>query len=116
MTAATRNFVIEQGATFKQRIVWKDSSSVPVNLTGYSARMQARRSKTATEVLVELTTANGRIALGGAAGTIDLTIPADVTDTFTWTRGLFDLELVKPNGEVVRLLRGEFTVSSGVTR
>ncbi len=115
MTAATRDFTIEQGATFTQRLIWKDSNRNPVNLAGYSARMQARRSATATEALLNLTVGNG-ITLGLMDGTITLSIPAATTDTFTWTRAVYDLELVKPNGDVVRLLQGELSVSVGVTR
>ena len=42
--AAVYDITIEQGATFRLSLVWKDSSNVPVNLTGYTARMQVRRS------------------------------------------------------------------------
>jgi hypothetical protein len=50
-----------------------------VSLVGYTARMQVRSTLESAEALIELTTANGRIALGGSAGTITLTISA--TDT-----------------------------------
>lgn len=116
MPAAIRNFAIDQGATFNQVITWKDSAGAPINLTGYSARMQARKNKNAGDVLVELTTQNGRIILGGSTGRITLNIPASVTAAFNWTRGLYDLELVRADGEVSRLLQGELTVSVGMTR
>jgi hypothetical protein len=45
---------------------------VAINLTGYTARMQVRSTLESAEALIELTTANGRIALGGSAGTITL--------------------------------------------
>jgi hypothetical protein len=107
---------ILQGETYTKQFVWKDSAGTEVNLTGYTARMQVRQSKASDTVLLELTTANGRIALGGAAGTIDLTLSATVTAAITWKRGLYDLELVASNGVVRRLLEGEVTVSKEVTR
>lgn len=116
MTAALRDFTIEQGATFSQPLLWRDSSNNPVNLTGYTARMQARRSKTSEEAVVDLTTENGGIVLGGATGRITLRIPAATTNTYTWLRAYYDLELVAPGGDVRRLLQGELNVSVGVTR
>jgi hypothetical protein len=107
---------ILQGETYTKQFIWKDSAGTEVNLTGYTARMQVRQSKASDDVLLELTTANGRISLGGAAGTIDLNLSATVTAAITWKRGLYDLELVASNGVVRRLLEGEVTVSKEVTR
>lgn len=116
MTAAVRDFTIEQGATFSQDIVWRDSDNTPVNLTGYTARMQARRSKTAEDVAVDLSTQNGGIVLGGNTGRITLKISAAITGTYTWPRAYYDLEVVSPDGNVRRLLQGELNLSVGVTR
>lgn len=107
---------ILQGETYSKQFIWKDSAGVEVNLTGYTARMQVRQSKASDTVLLELTTANGRIALGGSAGTIDLSLNATTTAAITWKRGVYDLELVASNGVVKRLLEGEVTVSKEVTR
>jgi hypothetical protein len=105
-----------QGETYTKQFIWKDSAGTAVNLTGYTARMQVRQSKASDTVLLELTTENGRITLGGAAGTIDLNLTATTTAAITWRRGLYDLELVASNGVVTRLLEGEVTVSKEVTR
>ena len=45
MAAAQYDILIEQGATFSRTFVWKDSSEVAVDLTGYTARMQIRKTK-----------------------------------------------------------------------
>lgn len=105
-----------QGETYTKQFIWKDSAGANVNLTGYTARMQVRQSKSSDTVLLELTTENGRITLGGAAGTIDLNLTATTTAAITWRRGLYDIELVASNGVVTRLLEGEVTVSKEVTR
>jgi hypothetical protein len=67
-------------------------------------------------VLKELTTANGGITLGGAAGTIDLFISATDTAGFAWESGVYDIELIQPNGEVQRKIEGAVVVSPEVTR
>jgi len=115
MPATTYDLLIEQGATFSQVITYKESG-VAVNLTGYTARMQVRATLESASTLVELTTANSRIALGGTAGTITLTISATDTEALTAGRGVYDLELVSGSGIVTRLLQGVATISRNVTR
>jgi hypothetical protein len=115
MAATTYDLLIEQGATYSQVITYKDNG-VAVNLTGYTARMQVRATLESASTLVELTTANSRIALGGAAGTITLTISATDTAGLTAGRGVYDLELVSGSGIVTRLLQGVATISRNVTR
>lgn len=115
MAATTYDLLIEQGATFSQLVTYKESG-VAVNLTGYTARMQVRSTLESASTVVELTTVNGRIALGGAAGTITLTISATDTAALTAGRGVYDLELVSGSGIVTRLLQGVATISRNVTR
>jgi hypothetical protein len=101
MAATTYDILIEQGATFSQIVTYKESG-VAVNLTGYTARMQVRSHAGIGRSFIELTTANGRIALGGSAGTITLTISATDTAALTAGRGVYDLELVSGSGIVTR--------------
>ena len=115
MSATTYDILIEQGATYSQLVTYKEAG-VAINLTGYTARMQVRSTLESASTVVELTTANGRIALGGAAGTITLTISATDTAALTAGRGVYDLELVSGSGIVTRLLQGVATISRNVTR
>ena len=117
MAAFKTKLSIEQGATFRWNAVLKSGSpALPVNLTGYTARMQIRSEITSTIVLVSLTTANGGITLGGVLGTVSLYITDSATAAITWTNGVYDLELVAPGGDVTRLLTGSVSVSPEVTR
>lgn len=116
MAAGTYDFLIEQGATFTATITWRDVNDVPVNLTGYTARMQIRPSEASATVTLELTTANARITLGGSAGTISLNVTA--TDTALLGAGayVYDLELISGSAVVTRLLQGAATIDAEVTR
>jgi hypothetical protein len=116
MSAAQYNLYMEQGATFALSITWKDSSGTPINLGGYSARMQVRRTKDSSTVLLEATTANSRITLGGALGTIDVVIPATVMEDVTFGCGVYDLEVESSGGQVTRLIEGGVSLSKEVTR
>lgn len=113
--ADTYDLYIDQGATFERVITWKQTNGTPVDLTGYSARMQIRRTKSNETALVSLTNANG-ITLGGTSGTIAISISAAVTEALTFRRAVYDLELVSPNGSVYRLLQGAVALSKEVTR
>lgn len=87
----------------------------PVDLSGYTARMQVRASVAATDVLLELTTDNGGITLG-SDGTVTLQASAITTAALAWTRGMYDLELMDSAGVVTRLAAGSVAVSREVTR
>jgi len=110
---------IYKGATLDITFTWKDSAGNPVDLTGYTARLQVRESVDAVAILLELTTtlvAGSGIVLGGAAGTIQLVAPATSTDDYTWDEGVYDLELVSGTGVVTRLLQGPAKAWHEVTR
>lgn len=115
MTAAVQKLICEQGATFAYSITWKDSTGTPINLTGYSARMQVRPAVSSSTLRLELTSANGRISLGGSAGTISLSISAADTAALPAGGYVYDLELVS-GATVTRLMQGAFEVRAEVTR
>lgn len=116
MTAAVHNITIEQGATFQMNLLWKDSTGSPVNLTGYTARMQVRQKYSSPDTLLNFTTENGAITLGGVLGTIAVVGAATVTDDLVGKNGVYDLELVSAGGIVTRLVQGSVYISPEVTR
>lgn len=88
----------------------------PVDLDGYTARMHIRQSLAATTTLLELTTANARIALDNTVKTITLSISATDTAALDFTAGVYSLELVSGDGEVAEILNGSVTLVKEVTR
>jgi len=116
MSAGIYDIYIEQGATYNQPLVWKDSSGTAVNVTCYTARMQIRKTVDATTIIWTLTTENGRITVGGANGLITLLVSAADTAALTTFCGVYDLEVISPAGVVTRLLEGQVEVSKEVTR
>lgn len=110
------NLTCNQGATFKCTIVWTDPARKPIDLTGYTARMQVRETYESQTVSVELTTENGRISLDPLKGEVNLTIDAESTAELSPGLFVYDLELVSEELEVTRLLEGNFNVRPEVTR
>lgn len=115
-TPAKLKLKIYCGATFRKRLTWKSPAGTPIDLSGCTARMQIRAEVESPAVLLELTTANGRIALGGVAGTVDLLITDEDTAAIAWESGVFDLEIAHPDGSVTRLAKGTVITDPGVTR
>jgi hypothetical protein len=109
-----------QGVTWHYELLWEDGNpAAPVDLTGYEAFLEVRRTAEDTEVLIELDNlvgGAGGITLGGAAGTIDLDFDAD--DTLLVDPGWFvyDLRLDDGSGTWTRLVEGKFAVIAAVTR
>lgn len=117
MAAANYDILIEQGATFKLMLRWKDSEGDPIDLTGYAARMQVRPFVLSDEVLLSLTDdSDGGITLGGVEGTIEIEAEADQTELIGSRKGVYDLELVTPQDDVIRLVQGTVQISPEVTR
>jgi hypothetical protein len=116
MAAGTLDFTIEQGATFNLLLTW-EIDGVPVNITNWTARLQARIDIEETETVLSLTTtAGGGITLGGAAGTISLDQTATQTALLPAGEYVYDLELISAVGAVTRLVQGELNISPEVTR
>jgi len=117
MAAGTYNATIEQGATFRLLVEWLADGSVPVDLTGYSARMQIRPYAESDEVFLTLDSdsSNGGISFE-SDWIILIEISAADTATLTQYCGVYDLELESSTGVVTRLLQGSVTISPEVTR
>ena len=88
----------------------------PIDLSGYTARMQIRNKLSDTTYLLDMTTENGRIILNNSVKTIELKITATDTTAITWTSGVYSLELVSAGGVVSTLMNGTVTVKQEVTR
>ena len=122
MLAGTYNITCEQGSTFSRVITveYPDpndaSTMLPFNFTGYTGRMQIRRTIESLDVMIELTTANSGIQYTNAASG-ELTVRMTAVQTAALlTSGVYDLEIISGAGEVSKLLKGAFTLLPEVTR
>lgn len=118
MGVAKHDYILEQGSQFFQIVVYKDSDSNPIDLTGYTAAMQVRAYKESDTVILLLNTSNGRIILGGTNGTITLNISGSVTDDLDFKWGYYDIELYPAGNEdnTIRVLQGRIELNKQVTR
>lgn len=112
--AGKHNLVCEEGATFTFNFTVK-TGDTPWNLTGYSAAMTVRPFLGSTTTTLSATNTNGKIALGGVAGTVAVTVDAATTAAFTAGKYVYDFVLTSGGGVVTRLLEGKFVVTASVS-
>ena len=126
MIAGIYNLTCEQGTTFSRLIeieqpdLVNDPSGqtyIEYNLSGYSARMQVRRTVDNAAYLVSLTSENGglRVIPGIYENQLQMFMSASVTASITQS-GVYDLEIIDAEGNVSRVLQGTFTLIPEVTR
>lgn len=88
----------------------------PVPLTTYAARMQIRETVDSETTLYSTTSVGGHISLDLVLNTINLSIPASVTQNFNFTTAVYSIELYEAGGLVVPFLTGNLTLVPEVTR
>lgn len=129
------NFQIKQGSDLSISMTWNDDSGNPINLTGYSMKLEIRSYTGSPTALLTLSSANSTgsyIALGGTAGTIDLIFAHADTAGLSpvglptpgspiaigpraYQLGVYDLQFTDPTGNVGYLLEGSVSLDAQVT-
>lgn len=113
---ATRyDLIVDAGATYTDTITFRDSAGALVNLTGYTAAMKIRPTVESSTVSLSLTQASG-LTLGGAAGTVLITISAAQSTALDSGNFVYDLKVTSAGGVATRLVEGTVTVNADVSR
>lgn len=128
MAAGKYDFTIEQGATFDIELQYTDSNGDPIDLTGYTSRMQVKNKVGGSTIYMTLTSdiaddGTGLNMSGSAGvnsptmGTIGLHISAYSSSMLNFSRASYDLELVSDDEYpvVIRLVGGVISLSKEVT-
>jgi hypothetical protein len=127
MAAGNYSFTIEQGVTVDFEVQYTDNNNVPIDLTGYSGRMQLK-SGFANDTPTTYATLSSSLYPDGTglnfsgssgntpptSGSIGIYISAASSSAFTFVKAKYDLEIVS-GSTVVRLLEGSATLSKEVT-
>lgn len=106
-----------QGDRLAINFTYRDSDGELVDLTGYTIRMQARRTITSDTFLDLDNGAKGGIT-NPSTGKISVVVPADDMAALTTKAGVWDLELVPAADEAqaFTLVAGTWTMDLEVTR
>jgi hypothetical protein len=122
VTAPVYVLACEQGATFEQVLTLSNPDTTEFNLTGCHATMTISPSYGASSPLVLSDTGmNPGIVLSVPNASITVTLTAAQTAAFTGfimpipqATYVFDLDLTKADGSVVRLMKGQLVVAGSV--
>jgi hypothetical protein len=127
MAAGNYSFIIEQGTTVNLELQYTDKNDEPIDLTGYSGKMQIKSGFANDKPVTYLTLSSSLDGDGmglnfsgsnnstpPTSGSIGIYIPAEITSTFTFSKAKYDLEIT--SGSIVtRILEGSISLSKEVT-
>lgn len=122
---ATLDISVKQGATYTLIMTVQDSVPASINLTGYTFRGQIRTSTSDITIQAPFSFVLGvqsGATLGTVTGTISaadtalIVLPANERYTRKITKMIYDIEMIEPGGNVVRILEGTVSVSPEVTK
>jgi len=108
----------EQGATYNLSFIAYDSTRTPINLTGYTAFMRVGSNLGIPQCdcgdLLNITTTSsddGIIVLGGALGTVSVTVPYAKTQILPAGTFYYDLFITSSGNIRTRVIYGIFTIN-----
>jgi hypothetical protein len=113
------NWTIYQG-TSDSLVFTVTDNNVPRDLTGYEVRMQIRKNFDQSTAYLTFTSNDGSIVVTPLDGKVEVLIPPDATSSIPFKGDsldcVYDIELVTPSQEVIRILMGDVAISREVTR
>ena len=118
MSATIVNLTICQDAAFVFTFQYRDKKTGQIiQLPDYTiGRFDVKAQIDDTVFLFQATEAFGKITFGPTLGEVTLNLPASDTKLFTWTDGIYDLEIEKTTDpdDVIRLVQGHIVVDPSV--
>lgn len=129
MTAITlsglqRDITADQGSSIRIDFALTNQVGAPLDLSGYTLRLQVRKSFADSTTLINATLANSKLAwTNQAGGTFYLLLSPSDTNTIRFAsdkpdllEAVYDLEIESPTGFVSKPVRGAFNLQREVTR
>lgn len=110
------NLEIDQGATFVKKFLIRNQDNSSPDITGWSARMQFRTHVSSTDTELEADTTNSKLVLSASDTSISISLSATDTSSLNYSSYVYDLEIVKTDNSVIRLVQGKVLVNNEVTR
>lgn len=127
--SATRDIEIEQGATFSLGLICYDADGEVIDTSSWTFRGQVRRkSDSSGSPAAAFTCVNGSVqdengdnqvgVLLSISATITAAIACDTATSYKRipTKMIYDIEAVRGDGSIVRVLQGTASISPEVTR
>lgn len=109
--AGSYDWTIQQGDTFYATLTIKEDDEA-VDITGwvFTSMFREKYSDTSPQATATCTVEDG------AAGTLSMQIANTDTAAMTATKGVWDIQYIKPDTSVSTLLRGNYTLLLEATK
>lgn len=109
--AIIANIFIDQGTDFSITVDVTDTSGGALNMSGYSAAAQIRKTYGSSTVSSSFTTSIAEIS-----GQVTLSLTDTQTTALESGRYVYDLNVTSSSGQTTRVVEGQAIVTPGVTR
>ena len=109
--AILANLFIDQGTDFSITVDVSDSAGAVLDMTGYSAAGQIRKTYESSTVSATFTT-----SINESGGQVTLSLTDTVTSAISAGRYVYDLNVTSSGGQTTRVVEGQAIVTPGVTR
>ena len=111
--ATISNIFIDAGADYLTTVTVTDSSGVALDLTGYTAAAQIRKTYESSSTTVAFTVAFNS---DRTTGKLDLTLTGAQTAAVTQGRYVYDVLITSGAGALTRVVEGISTINPRVTQ
>ena len=112
--AAQKNFEVDQNTTFSFEVQYLDEDQNPIQLNSHTAKLQVRDTQGGKKLAFTLTEMDG-IVISPTLGKLQISISAERTIFFFKQKTAYEIVLVDPSVNKIRLLEGYMTLSRSVT-
>ena len=109
--AIIANLYIDQGTDYTITVDVTDSAGDILDLTGYTATAQIRKTYTSSSLSATFTT-----SITEAAGQVTISLTDTQTSALEAGRYVYDLNIESAGGVKTRVIEGQAVVTPGVTR
>ncbi len=110
--AVISNLTVDQGATFTAEVAVSDTNGGILDLTGYTASGQIRKTYTSSTAIEFTATIDSP-----TTGKVNIGLTASQTGAMKPGRYVYDVEITNDGGTTVtRILEGQVEVTPSVTR
>jgi len=110
--AIIANLFIDQGTDFEITVDCTDNAGEILDLTGYTAAAQMRKTYSSSTIAATFTT-----SIAAASGQVTLSLTDTQTNDLDAGRYVYDLNITKTSTSVTtRVVEGQAIITPGVTR
>lgn len=108
------DLIIPQGVSFELQWPIENLDGSHIDLTDWRVRAQVRKSTVSSDVLHQWSDVLGNATVTNSRVSL-IVQPAD-SSAWTWSRGVYDVEIFHTDGRVIRITQGTIRVNREVTK